>query len=346
MTIPIPRSSREFFELFRQYVNSGEIDELLKSISWNDVLPHQIYWLMLQRLPEATCVSVSRPGYSAQAHAKAALLSAEFQRSIVQLVANAYPEKKRIIHIHIQKTAGLDLKEKLATSLPALHISLLQDEITSKQVLFTSLKDIFDKLQYSELLYVGGHKELNWYLKYNLYRYGDQLFAVVRHPHDIVISYINFIIGCFVSDPQLTRYDTRDWAGVIGLNKMPDLSNRDNIIQIASTLLFTREAIIRPNFLATYLGHGTADSAFELMARTNIEITDVTRYNKWLSERWGIDSDTRMNRSVPFIAFDTFNPSEQDYIREICDQDMLLYSKIMASLNKKGIPYTYGAEIG
>ena len=34
------------------------------------------------------------------------------------------------------------------------------------------------------------------------------------------------------------------------------------------------------------LGDGTADGAIELMARTNIEIVPIEKYNEWLNDSW------------------------------------------------------------
>jgi hypothetical protein len=296
-------------------------------------------------LPEAARFARTRPDYSAQEHARAALLSAEFQNSIIQLIANAYPEKTRIIHVHIQKTAGLDLQKKLSALFPAALITLSQEEVTSKQAFFETIKAIVGNLSNHNSLVIAGHKELTWYLSRSLYRYGDRMFAVIRHPYDIVISYINFIIGRFVNDPKLSRYDTRDWAGMIGLGDLPDLSKNDNILGIASKLLVTRSTIIRPNFLATYLGKGTAHSALDLIARTDIEITDVGMYKRWLKETWGIESDTRVNQSRPYVTIDSFRASEREYIKENCAEDMILYSALMKALKLRGASYIRGADI-
>jgi hypothetical protein len=95
-----------------------------------------------------------RPDYSAREHARAALLSAEFQRSIIQLIDNTYPEKRRLIHVHIQKTAGLGLQEKLFAQFPTALSSLSQEELSVKRVFFEA---------------------------------GDRPFAVIRHTYDIVV---------------------------------------------------------------------------------------------------------------------------------------------------------------
>jgi hypothetical protein len=340
-----PSTPRELFELLRRYDVSADMSSFARSIDWSELRPHHIYWLVLQRLPESAKVAVPGPDYSAREHATAALLGPEFQRSIIKLVADAYPEKRRLIHVHIQKTAGLDLKENLSARLPALPISLSQDEITSKRLLISAVRSVINNLHQADSLYIGGHKELSWYLKHSLYRFGDRLFAVVRHPHDIILSYINFIIGRFIDDPQLKRYDTRDWAGVIGLEKLPELRDPKSITEIASRLLLTRKSIIRPNFLCTYLGYGTAESAFEMMARTNIEITDITRYKRWLVEAWGINSGTRINRSTQHISFESFSASQKEYIQELCEQDMLLYPSIIRALDRSSAPYVLGSEI-
>jgi hypothetical protein len=96
-----PRTPREVFELFRNYDDARDIDGLLEQVDWAGVAPHQIYWATLGPLPESASVCKLSDPYSARAHAKAAVLSEEFQRSSVTLIANAFPERRRLIHVHI-----------------------------------------------------------------------------------------------------------------------------------------------------------------------------------------------------------------------------------------------------
>ena len=340
-----PRTPRDLFDLFQRYDVSKGLDGLLDLIDWAGVTPHQIYWTVLQRWPEAARVPTIKPAYSPRIHASAALLADEFQKSVLRLAANAYPEKRRLIHVHIQKTAGDDLRKNLVARTPSLHVSMTQSEITTRGALFTALSEFSTRIQNCDSMYIGGHKEVNWYLNQSIYRFGDRMFTVIRHPYEIVISYINFILERFSRDCQMNNFETRNWAGAIGLDKLPDPMNSDDAFGIASKVLMTKTTVIRPNFLATYLGTGTVESARELMVRTNIEITDIERYNDWLKRTWGINSTTRSNTTQKRVTFKDFSNSQQAYIEEICREDLALYSFIRGEIVRRGNVCVSGAEL-
>ena len=258
-----PKTPRDVFELLQQYNDSKGLEELLVPIDWSVVSPQQVYGVVLQRIPEARQFVEVKSDYSAYAHFRRALLCNEFQSSIVRLLANAYPEKRRLIHIHIPKTAGVDLKHKLIDRYPHIGMTISQGDRTTRQAFFNALRDTTLRLQASDLLYFWGHRSVNWYLQESLYRYGDRLFSVVRHPQDIIISFINFILGRFQNDPQMTSPDVRDWATAIGLESLPQTLTSSEVRSISCKLLENSEIII-PNILSSYLGKGTADFGFGL----------------------------------------------------------------------------------
>jgi hypothetical protein len=55
---------------------------------------------------------------------KTTLESEEFQQNIVGLILNSYPEKRRLIHIHIPKCAGTHLRARLELKYPTVRKGL------------------------------------------------------------------------------------------------------------------------------------------------------------------------------------------------------------------------------
>ena len=276
--------------------------------------------------------------------AEAALISHEFQSSVIRLILNAFPGKKRLVHVHIHKTAGLDLKHQLTKRYVGLHDSLSKAELTPKPKLFQNIRQFIDRIDDGDSIYVGGHFRLTWCLDNSLFRLGDRLFTVVRHPYDIVISYINFILKRFAEDPRLTRTDTRDWANGMDLDEIPAPMSDSDAFQIASRLLVNRQ-IILGNFLTSHLGKGTVESALELMACTNIEITEISRYKQWLKQGWRIDTNTRTNHSPQRIRYADLTPPQQEYVNEICAEDVKLYTIISEAFNTSDSDRIFGYEL-
>jgi hypothetical protein len=343
MVAKSPRNFRGLVELFRDYDESAGLDPLLAALDWQGVTPHQVYWTVLGRMPESGNVARAGCQYSGKAHFTDALFSDEFRESCVRNIADAYPEKRRLIHVHIQKTAGQDLAQVLGARYPKLHCAISQKASVSDKQLFSIIRYFSSNIDKSDSIYIGGHRHLNWFVQQGLPRHGDRLFTVVRHPYKIVISYINFIIGRFYDDPEMKNHDTRDWARVIALDAMPDLDSKDTVREIASRLLVARP-IILPNFLSTYLGDGTCETALDMLARTNIEVTEIGRYQQWLSATWGIESNSRTNQSTARIAFEDFDTKQIEYINSICHEDVKLYNILMGDLEKQ-TPCLFGAGI-
>jgi len=126
MQLQAPRDPRSLFELFATYDPARGLDELLASLDVTGLEPRHIYHSILGRRPE-TLQATKRPEhYNPRDHMRGALISPEFQRKIIPLILNAYPEKQRLLFIHVPKCAGTDLRIGLSTRYPALDIGLAQ----------------------------------------------------------------------------------------------------------------------------------------------------------------------------------------------------------------------------
>src|SRR3974390_1270890 len=140
--LPAPRTTRELLELMRFYDRTWGITPLLDRIDFTDVKPLQIYLTVLGRLPESIEMAAPYPrgNYTARENLWDALLSEEFQRGIVIKFLSAFPEKSRLLFVHIPKCAGSDLASHLGERYPHLTQRLSEPEWTSQPKFLDEVK--------------------------------------------------------------------------------------------------------------------------------------------------------------------------------------------------------------
>jgi len=107
MQVPAPKTSRELFRLFLLYDKESGVSGLASRINFDDVKFSQMYFSILQRPPESRHVVQWGDGvYHPDQHFCEMLWSDEFQSRVIRLLLDSFPEKRRLIHVHIPKSAG------------------------------------------------------------------------------------------------------------------------------------------------------------------------------------------------------------------------------------------------
>lgn len=338
------RTPRDVFTLLSHFKAINEFDALLDLVDWSGFTPYDVYGLVLQRLPESGRFCAFGPTYSPREHFKAAVLSAEFQKNIINLASNAFGDRKRLIHIHIPKTAGTALNYHLVNKFPTLQFHHRNEVQTSKDQLLQEMRKFADRARDTMDIYLCGHVELDWCMSRGVYRYGDKVFTIVRHPHRIVLSLLNFYIDQIVSDPASKNANTRKWLAAINLKEYPKLSRQEDFVGMAR-LLLANQGLIEKDVMCKYLGSGTCESSIDLMARANIEITEVNSYAGWLRQAWNINSNIRVNKSTAYVNFDMFSQSDKDGVVTLCQEDLRLYNRIIKAMSNKGEVYVTGRDL-
>jgi hypothetical protein len=325
---------RETLQLLTLYNEDAGLGALLDQVDWGGVTPLQIYYAILGRLPEEANVAIPAADYSPREHAEAALLSDEFQQEILKRVLDAFPEKRRLLFVHVPKCAGTDLIEHLSSRHPSLSQYLTDPAWTPKPALFSHLRAFVMNAGSAESVFVSGHIPLQWYLDHSLYRYGDRLFAVVRHPHEMAISQVNYVFKRFFEAPLCHHPDTREWADILGIQTFDTGISAVELRKLAFHILRSPQIVNYRN-ISTYLGAGTAESAFNLMARCYIELTEVGRYNEWLKSEWSVETNTRANQSRPVIKPTDLDAAQWQYLADMCKEDAEIYNKVISRIGSR-----------
>lgn len=326
MVMHAPKNPRELFDYFRLYEQPTGISGLIQKWDASDVTPQQVYYSVLGRLPEGDRAKRGED-YDACAQYLNALRSDEFQSGIVKAVLNAYPDKKRMIFIHIPKCAGSHLNEKLIATFAAVNFRLMDRKWIDTDNFFDMLRILTAKLENSDTIAPYGHLPLKWYVNNGLIRLGDTTVSIVREPAQVVLSQVNYILTRFVSDPQLKAIDTNGWLPFIDKSKLTSSIASNNFRDLAIEILYS-DALVTRDVMCSFLGHGTAKSAFELCASASVELTDLEHYPEWLRLRLGVDAGQATNVSKRYVTMEDIGIDGLERIKNVTEQDCILMDRV------------------
>jgi len=283
--------------------------------------------------------------YSLSASLKEALESEEFQQNIVRLILTAYPEKRRLIHIHIPKCAGTHLRARLEVKYPTVCRALEATVWTPKPLLFETLCHIAASIPFSDAILVHGHTSISWYLENNFRRPTDFAFAVARNPLEIIISQVNYVVTRFLEDPGFLDPDTREWSGLLSLAPTELDRSQEGLANLARRIL-REPSLLTRNPLCAYLGDGNFESAISAILRSNIEITDLARYDLWFEEKFGIPVGMHENVSERILKLSELEIEDISFLQNLVDdQDKKLYEMISSGLDRSGALSVRGADL-
>ena len=270
--------------------------------------------------------------------------SDEFQSRIIGLLLNSLPEKRRLIHIHIPKSAGSHFFAKMAPIYPCINQMIQVPSSTSKQELMEILAGFASIVEFYDFLMVHGHFSLNYVVQEIGVRFGDEIFSVVRHPVVSAISMANYVASRLIADPSGTYPDTRQRLDQLGIETFPDGCSSNYVKEVALAALHD-DRIAHVNPICHYLGDGTSESAINNIVIHNVEITDTCRYDRWLEKRWGISTGSRINQSLPILGQDDVIPRLSERMSYLCSEDMKVFEAVKSLLDGRDAPSIKGHDL-
>jgi hypothetical protein len=322
--VACPGSFRELTNVLTRVDGRDGLQKLCETLNFKGVTMNQIYAATLARLPESRSVCKRIDSVAARLAFKSFLLSKEFQDRIIENVLKAYPERHRILYVHIPKSAGTDLSTDLGARFPAMRQTLMYRSDTDTDALFAELAKIMLALERSDSIFVCGHNTLNWYLEKGLVRFGDDVFTVVRNPFQLVVSHVNYAVTLML-DKDETRLDhARFWAALDQAPPREPLNDAQKR-ELALRVLYTPK-LIESNYLCRYLGDETYDGAVDSIVRSGVEVVDLRRYEEWRTGKWGLPQSERKNRSQTYLDSDVLEPEHREFIMHITQEDRKLYN--------------------
>jgi hypothetical protein len=346
MKLRAPRDSRSLFDLFGTYDPARGLDELLFRLDVTGIEPRHIYNSILGRQPDSLKASRKPDSYNARDHMRGGLRSPEFQRKIISLMLAAYPEKRRLLFVHVPKCAGTDLRIGLSARYPALGLGLTNPEWTSRQQLYDAIHRAAVGMQVSDTILLHGHERLATAVDGKIVRPTDTIITVIRDPVEIVLSNINYIITRILQDQESGKDapDTKEWRIVLGIDKLPPEMPDEFIAQLFSTMLHNPTISI-PNSICYWLGNGDVQSVIKRLVLNDVEITNTKHYTAWLRERWHITREAKANESRKFVTEKHIHADDRKFIETITADDRKVYELLSRQIDESDRHAIFGREI-
>lgn len=342
--IPLSRDHRGLLLQLGEHLNGQGTDAFLDRFDYQGVTPHQTYAVGLGRLPESAHVAVMPTDYKPREQLTAMLRSREFQSELIQRVVRALPEKRRLFFVHVPKCAGTDLAAYLMRDFAHLAQRDQDPNHIPNATLPAHLQAFMQRVMAREELVVMGHIGLNWIVTERLLRYGDASFSIVREPVSMAISKVNYVLTQLLGRGDNPPAHFPAWMEMLGLQDFPQVMD-DTEAKACALALLHNEKVVPHNNICRFLGRDTADSAFDLCAATNIELTTVTRYEAWLQQRWGIAGSARANESRKYLTRADLAAADLEYIRGITREDQIFYARVEQALVTSGKASIFGAAL-
>jgi hypothetical protein len=346
MQLRAPRDPRSLFELFATCQPPRGLDDLLATLDVTGIEPRHIYHAVLGRRPETLQATRKPDPYNARDHMRGALVSPEFQRKVISLILNAYPEKQRLLFVHVPKCAGTDLRIGLSTRYPALDIGLTQPNWTSQQQLFAGIHEVALGLRFTDTILLHGHIRLAAAINGGLVRPTDRIITVIRDPVEIILSNVNYVMTRILQDQEAGKEapDTQAWRRTLAIDRLPPEMPEAVVARLVKTMLHD-PSIAVPNSICYWLGNSDVQSAINRLVINDVEITDTKHYGAWLSERWDVVRAARANESRKFVTPAQIHADDLKFIESITAEDRELYTLLSKQIDASGKHSVFGRDI-
>ncbi len=341
-TLPVPRSFRETVQMFAQLPATGDVASLFSRVDWSGADAGAVAEAMTGQ-PQALAPPGSEDGEGVGPATAAALFGAPgFRSFIAWRLLRSFPEKRRLLFVHLPRSAGTDFALAMRQRFPHAGDELEDAAFLPADRFATRLRDFARAIADADTVFMGGHMPLAGLVAGGLVRPQDRLVTILRHPHEVWLSFANAVVQRFLADPGLAEPDTGAWAKMLDL-KREDVAAMDP--RALALAVAGRPDLHPARPICSLLGDGTARGTLGLLGEVPVEITTLGKYPAWIKREWGIVHQARVNAAPKLIGWADLPAAQQESIAASCRADALVYGAVNACLEASGAMSVSGPEL-
>ena len=176
------------------------------------------------------------------------------------------------------------------------------------------------------------------------YRRHDDLFTIIRDPVDRALSMANYVTNTITDPSTEGREDSETWKDKLFSRQVDRKSNGPSPAEIAKIILHAPEINI-PNGLCNSLGRSDYASSIDNIIRSDIEITDIDLYERWIGEKWNIDYSCKLNTSNKIITRDDLTDDDLSALEYNNLEDFKLYRHLRSAIERCGSSSIRGSSL-
>ncbi len=319
----------------------------LNFISWLSCRPlirdwdrRHVYDFCLGRLPE-TELGVTSWEYNSRlecaAHIAACLTCNEFRTNIVEIIGKALPAVPRVFFVHIPRTGGTSVQRAIENCWAGLswHASYSSDDwfelgvrrLNRGAPLEFMLEFLAQFSTERSLLLVQGHLPLSVLLARGSIRTIDKVFALVRHPEEIILSnlaYMTEVVRTNAATPDVS--DWSNWFRMLGCDWSTGTFSAQDLKKILRSRRFESEY---GNPLTRYFSlNGEGFATAECLSLTDCSVLTLKSVPQYLRRHFGVDTSLVPTNGSTTNIRSRLDESDFLYLKTIlCGADIPLWEK-------------------
>lgn len=259
------------------------------------------------------------------------LQSDEFSARMPEIFMKQNPKLKREFYIHIPKTGGTTLLTNLKNDsryIDVPDIEYVKSHVSDRLKHIADLARAF-KASKAERVFVNGHLPCSYIKDYDLKRGYDEVYALVRHPLDVAVSNINYILTQLDQDTgHPLNAERREKLGLYPGEPIHPLELLPPVI----------EKLLQPDMLCSWFGReATWLDAVNTAGILDIHFVFTSDLNKFMSFK-GLPATAHLNVSHRYVTFASMDRACRLNLMSRVEEDLKFYSYLERSRTPAGGP--------
>jgi len=344
---PLPNRQRDLLEVFSSLGEQTSLASLFDSTDLSAAEPRAVTFTILGRWPTPAELQAIDTPYNPRGHLRRLLLGREFRSSLLHHICRSFPERQRLLHVAMPRSATCHLRETLRPLHPIVPADLAlwdkPDELAflpalgrllgrfgTTRTLFISQDSITPFIQPSPTAKPDPARAacgLAFLPSPPLYRPGDRLLTILREPASGLVSQINALLTALQASPEGDDPTTTTWRA--RLPPLPHPTSHAAWRQLGLTLL--AENAFPANPICHALGDGTAEGALANSRLADIEITNLAHYPNFLKYTFNLPHEPPTNASLPILT-----PADipSHILADRLSEDLIFYNRLTPAFTK------------
>jgi hypothetical protein len=350
---PAPVRPRDVFEVFGALGVTASFAAVVRSLDFRQSSPSILANAVLGRwLTTAELAAISAP-YHARMHFREMMLTPEFQTNLNRRVYDAFPEKRRLLHVRIPSCAGRYTQTLFEASMPTLELRpdaalIKMDELAKYLGVLCTRLNVARAIAMTvprlalvlepPAVQPPAQDSIGWFNNPPPFRASDMVFAVLRSPVALALSQVNATLT------ELRAGQPRQGLQAIGrkLGKLPDDPRSADWKRLGRVLLTHH---LPQNPVCHVLGDGTAESAIASCARLPIQLVAIERYTEWCRSNLEATPFDPIAVSEPFLQQGDLTAQDTQAIESRMAEDTLFYNRFRSRWEAAGVPAIAGPSL-
>jgi hypothetical protein len=356
MLRPMPIKQRDVFDFIVAQGREPSFQGIVRSVELKGADPRTLIYVTLGRWPTAAEIDALPDPYKAKHHLRDLLGSLEFRQSFVRRLLDAFPDRRRLLHVRIPRCGGNNAMETAAIRHPIMPRDMADNPDMDLADVLGAIGGALYRFNSASTVVLSSPRlrpyiapeqaptsdldPLHWNLSPPPCRVGDTLFATIREPRSLLISLVNAILSGLRGTPCGQEQAVAPWRK--RLETLPAENQtgawKDIGRRIARDLTLT-------NPICTALGDGTAQAAIDACRATPIDLVGLARQTDWIRTAFDSEPAEPSHRSESVLTWEDLAADDMTRLDTLIAEDRIFHDRFQARFDPSQVSSIKGADL-